>query len=176
MLLTDKQTNKCHQKHNLIVGDEKWNSVILVMVVGYQFLCVMFSISILGGLGLSEADFNALRYFSGFFYSTHFRYPLGNLPVERSKDAVCFLQQCGVSLVSSYAVCFLQRGGVSLASSAIIYNIVKVSRWAVDPLTPSAFCSGVACTTAKGAELDSAAWQAKGAVAAVWCEAGPYII
>ena len=35
---------------------------------------------------------------------------LGNLPVERAKDAVCFLQW----------------GGVSLASSAIIYNIVKV--------------------------------------------------
>ena len=51
---------------------------------------------------------------------------LGNLPVERAKNAVCFLQWCGVSLVSSYAVCFLQRGGVSLASSAIIYNIVKV--------------------------------------------------
>ena len=51
---------------------------------------------------------------------------LGNLPVERAKDAVCFLQRCGVSLVASYAVCFLQRGGVSLASSAIIYNIVKV--------------------------------------------------
>ena len=51
---------------------------------------------------------------------------LGNLPVERAKDAVCFLQRCGVSLMSSYAVCFLQRGGVSLASSAIIYNIVKV--------------------------------------------------
>ena len=51
---------------------------------------------------------------------------LGNLPVERAKDAVCFLQRCGVTLVSSYAVCFLQRGGMSLASSAIIYNIVKV--------------------------------------------------
>ena len=51
---------------------------------------------------------------------------LGNLPVERAKDAVCFLQRCGVSLVSSYAVCFLQRGGLSLASSTIIYNIVKV--------------------------------------------------
>ena len=51
---------------------------------------------------------------------------LGNLPVERAKDAVCFLQWCGVSLVSSYGVCFLQRGGVSLASSAIIYNIMKV--------------------------------------------------
>ena len=37
---------------------------------------------------------------------------LGNLPVERAKDAVCFFQRCGVSLVSSYAVCFLQRGGV----------------------------------------------------------------
>ena len=35
---------------------------------------------------------------------------LGNLPVERAKDAVCFLQW----------------GGMSLASSAIIYNIVKV--------------------------------------------------
>ena len=62
---------------------------------------------------------------------------LGNLPVERAKDAVWFLQWCGVSLVSSYAVCFLQRGGVSLASSAIIYNIVnvKVTRrpvWPVD--------------------------------------------
>ena len=34
---------------------------------------------------------------------------LGNLPVERAKDTVCFLQRCGVSL----------------ASSAIIYNIVK---------------------------------------------------
>ena len=53
-------------------------------------------------------------------------YKLGNLPVERVKDGVCFLQWCGVSLVSSYAVCFLQRGGVSLASYAIIYNIMKV--------------------------------------------------
>ena len=35
---------------------------------------------------------------------------LGNLPVERAKDAVCFLQQ----------------GGVSVASSAIMHNIVKV--------------------------------------------------
>ena len=63
---------------------------------------------------------------------------LGNLPVERAKDAVWFLQWCGVSLVSSYAVCCLQRGGVSLASSAIIYNIVKVkvSRWPVDPFDP----------------------------------------
>ena len=71
---------------------------------------------------------------------------LGNLPVERAKDAVCFLQQCGVSLMSSYAVCFLQRGGVSLASSAIIYNIVKVkvTHWPVNPFTPCAFCSGVA--------------------------------
>ena len=82
---------------------------------------------------------------------------LGNLPVERAKDSVCFLQRCGVSLVSSYAVCFLQRGGVSLPSSAIIYNIVKVkvtrrpvwpvdpsTHWPVNPLTPCAFCSGVA--------------------------------
>ena len=40
---------------------------------------------------------------------------LGNLPVERAKDTMCFLQ----------------RGDVSLALSAIIYNIVKVkvSRW-----------------------------------------------
>ena len=60
---------------------------------------------------------------------------LGNLPVKRAKDAVWFLQWCGVSLVSSYAMCFLQRGGVSLASSAIIYNIVKVkvTHWPVDP-------------------------------------------
>ena len=56
----------------------------------------------------------------------YFFYILGNLPVERAKDAVCFLQRCGLSLVSSYAVCFLQRGGLSLASSAIIYNKVKV--------------------------------------------------
>ena len=50
---------------------------------------------------------------------------------------MCFLQWCGVRLVSSYAVCFLQRGGVSLALSAIIYNIVKVkvTRWPVDLLT-----------------------------------------
>ena len=53
---------------------------------------------------------------------------LGNLPVKRAKDAVCFLQWCGMRLVSSYTVCFLQRGGVSLALSAIIYNILKVSR------------------------------------------------
>ena len=84
-------------------------------------------------------------------------YTLGNLPVERAKDAVCFLQRCGVSPVSWYAVCFLQQGGVSLASSAIIYNIVKVkvtrwpvdlfdplTHWPVDPLSPCAFCSGVA--------------------------------
>ena len=60
------------------------------------------------------------------------------LPVERAKDAVCFLQWCGVRLVSSYTVCFWQRGGVSLALSAIIYNIVKVkvSRWPVDPFDP----------------------------------------
>ena len=82
---------------------------------------------------------------------------LGNLPVEQAKDAVRFLQRCGVSLVSSYAVCFLQRGGVSLASSAIIYNIVKVkvtrwpvwavdpwTHWPIDPLTLCAFCSRVA--------------------------------
>ena len=72
---------------------------------------------------------------------------LGNLPIERAKDTVCFLQQCDVSLVSSYAMCFLQRGGVSLASSAIIYNIVKVTRrpvWPIDPLTWCAFRSGVA--------------------------------
>ena len=43
-----------------------------------------------------------------------------------SKDAVWFLQWCGVSLVPSYAVCFLQQVGVSLMSSGIIYNIVKV--------------------------------------------------
>ena len=63
---------------------------------------------------------------------------LGNLPVERAKDAVCFLQWCGVSLVSSYGVWFLQRGGVSLASSAIIYNIVKVkvTCWPVDLFDP----------------------------------------
>ena len=41
-----------------------------------------------------------------------------------------------MSLVSSYAVCFLQQGGVSLASSAIIYNIVKVTCWPVDPFDP----------------------------------------
>ena len=57
---------------------------------------------------------------------------LGNLPVERAKNAVCFLQWCGVSLVSSYAVCFLQRGGMSLASSTIIYNIVKVKVTLID--------------------------------------------
>ena len=51
---------------------------------------------------------------------------LGNLPVERAKDAVCFLQCCGVSLVSSYAMSLLQCGGVSLVSSAITHNIVKV--------------------------------------------------
>ena len=51
---------------------------------------------------------------------------LGKLPVKRAKDAVWFLQWCGVSLVASYGVCFLHRGDVSLASSAIIYNIVKV--------------------------------------------------
>ena len=39
---------------------------------------------------------------------------LVNIPVEQAKDAVCFLQRCGLSLVSS----------------AIIYNIVseKVTR------------------------------------------------
>ena len=43
---------------------------------------------------------------------------LGNIPIERAKDAVCFSQWCGVSLVSS----------------AIIYNIVskKVTRRPVD--------------------------------------------
>ena len=65
---------------------------------------------------------------------------LGNLPVERAKDAVCFLQWCGVSLVSSYGVWFLQQGGMhmSLASSPIIYNIVKVkvTCWPVDLFNP----------------------------------------
>ena len=57
-------------------------------------------------------------------------FTLGNLPVERAKDAVCFLQWCGMW--------FLQRGGVSLASSAIIYNIVKVkvTRWPADLFDP----------------------------------------
>ena len=85
---------------------------------------------------------------------------LGNLPVERAKDAVCFLQW----------------GGVSLASSAIIYNIVKVkvTRRPVDLLEKEPLNSNcqvhlhtsLTCSTAKGAELDSAACQAKGAVAA----------
>ena len=138
---------------------------------------------------------------------------LGNLPVERAKDAVCFLQWCGVSLVSSYAVCFLQRGGVSLASSAIIYNIVKVNvtRWPFRKRTPQGQLRGpptytiemwpvrpvdllekeplkgncevhlhtpLRCSAAKGAELDSAAAAAKqkGPFAAVWREAGAYII
>ena len=136
---------------------------------------------------------------------------LGSLPFQRAKDAVWFLQWCGVSLVSSYAMCFLQRGGVSLASSAIIYNIVKVkvTRWPVDLLTFSKKNSSRAiarstyihrrdvtrrftrwpvdllekeplkgncevqvhtplrCSAAKGAELD---------FAAVWREAGAYII
>ena len=49
---------------------------------------------------------------------------LGNLPVERAKDAVCFLQWCGLRLLS-------------VVSSAIIYNIVseKVTRWPIDLLT-----------------------------------------
>ena len=54
---------------------------------------------------------------------------LGNIPVERAEDAVCFLQWCGVSLwcrLLSYAVCFLQWCGVSLVLSAIMYDIVKV--------------------------------------------------
>ena len=80
-----------------------------------------------------------LRYksLSRYIHKWHL-HVLGNLPVERAKDAVCFLQWCGVSLVSSYAACFLQRGGVSLASSAIIYNIVKVkvTCWPVDPFDP----------------------------------------
>ena len=124
---------------------------------------------------------------------------LGNLPVERAKDAVCFLQWCGVSLVSSYAVCFLQRGGVSLASSAVIYNIVKVkvTRWPVWPIDPltrrpvdllekeprNSNCevhlhTPLTCSGAKGAELDSAADPAKqkAPFAAVWHEAGAYII
>ena len=106
---------------------------------------------------------------------------LGNLPVERAKDTVWFLQWCGVSLVSSYAVCFLQWGGVSLASSAIIYNIVKVkvTHWPVNPFDPfdpltrrpvdlfekeplKGNCevhvhTPLRCSAAKGAELDSAA-------------------
>ena len=88
---------------------------------------------------------------------------------------MCFLQRCGVSLVLSYAVCFLQRGGVSLASSAIIYNIVKakvtrLTHRPVDLLEKEPLNSNcqvhlhmsLTCTTAKGAELDSAACQAKG--------------
>ena len=179
---------------------------------------------------------------------------LGNLPVERAKDTVYFLQWCGVSLVSSYAVCFLQRGGVSLVSSAIIYNIVKVKviRWPVNPFdplthrpvdvfekeavdpstrlthwpvdlltfskrTPQGQLRGpptytvemwpvdpfdpltcrpvdllekeplkgncevhvhtpLRCSAAKGTELDSAAAKQKGPFAAVWREAGAYII
>ena len=75
-------------------------------------------------------------------------------------------------------VCFLQRGGVSLASSAFIYNIVKVkvTCWPVDPFDPltlllekeplNSNCqvhlhTSLTCSTAKGAELDSAACLAK---------------
>ena len=49
---------------------------------------------------------------------------LGNLPVKRAKDAMCFLQWCGLRLLS-------------VVSSAIIYNIVfeKVTRWPIDLLT-----------------------------------------
>ena len=87
-----------------------------------------------GKLGSSSV----LRYMhTAIFYSPWPFELLGNLPVEQAKDAVCFLQWCGVSLVSSYAVCFLQQGGVSLVSSAIIYNSEVTRRpvWPVDPST-----------------------------------------
>ena len=116
-------------------------------------------------------------------YSTYIG--LGNLPVNRAKDAVCFLQWCGVSLVSSYTMCFLQRGGVSLASSAIIYNIVKVevSHWPVDrPLFRKRTPQGPPTYLHCGAELCFAAHsaacqlQSKRRRCSVWREAGAYII
>ena len=81
-------------------------------------------------------------------------------------------------------MCFLQWGGVILASSAVIYNIVnvKVTRVVLlekEPLNSNCqvhLHTSLTCRTAKGAELDSAACQAKDAVAAVWHEAGAYII
>ena len=56
---------------------------------------------------------------------------LVNIPCQASGVASAWCR------LLSYAVCFLQRCGLSLVSSAIIYNIVseKVTRWSVDPLT-----------------------------------------
>ena len=123
---------------------------------------------------------NYLRIFIVFILSVLSLMLLGNLPVERAKDTVCFLQ----------------RGGVSLASSAIIYNIVKVkvTRWPIDPFDPltcrpvdllekealNRNCqvhlhTSLTCSTAKGAELDCCL-PSKRRRCSVWREAGAYII
>ena len=47
---------------------------------------------------------------------------LGNLPIERAKDVVCFLQWCGLRLVS-------------VVSSAIIWKSDPLTRLRVDPST-----------------------------------------
>ena len=110
---------------------------------------------------------------------------LGNLPIKRAKDAVCFLQRCGVSLVWSYAVCFMQWGGVSLASSAIIYNIVKVkvTRWPIDLLEKEPLNSNcevhllmaLRCSS-KRRRIRLCCRASKRHLAAVWREAGAYVV
>ena len=61
-----------------------------------------------------------------------FLYFLGNIPVERAKDVVCFLQWCGVSLVSSAIIHRVLFAAVWREPGVVCYHI-KYSE--SDPLT-----------------------------------------
>ena len=101
---------------------------------------------------------------------------LGNLPVERAKDTVCFLQWCGLRVLS-------------VVSSAIIYNIVseKVTRWPVEALKGNSEVHLHTPTSRRDAVqqkvpftrirlLDAVTAKQKAPFAAVWREAGAYNI
>ena len=64
-------------------------------------------------------------------YTSKYIYPSSE---QKTPCAFCSGVASAWCCLLSYAVCFLQRCGVSLVSSAIIYNIVseKVTRWPVD--------------------------------------------
>ena len=78
----------------------------------YIHHCELWFYTLCGTFDVKKASFNTTC--CSFHFGT-----LGNLPIKRAKDAVCFLQ----------------RDGVSVASSAIKYNIVKVkvTHWPINP-------------------------------------------
>ena len=106
---------------------------------------------------------------------------LGNLPVERAKDAVCFLQWCGLRLLSVVSSAIMIRWAVDLLSRQPVDLFKK------EPLKGNSEVHLHTPTTRRDAVqqkvpfarirlLDGVAAKQKAPFAAVWREAGAYNI